>query len=107
LQKNITREEYERLVNLAGRLAIAAASLLIIVKLVAWIATGSSSILAALTDSLMDVTTSIINLLKPTDNLTDFANDSFKNVGELYNNVYPGIDSKFIEITNYKKYNST
>lgn len=51
--------------------------------------------------------TSIINLLKPTDNLSDFANDSFKNVGELYNNVYPGIDSKFIEITNYKKYNST
>ena len=63
MQKNITREEYERSVTLAGRLAIAAASLLIIVKLVAWVATGSSSILAALTDSLMDVTTSIINLL--------------------------------------------
>lgn len=63
MQTNITKEEYGRLVNLAGRAAIAAASLLIIVKFLAWIMTGSSSILAALTDSLMDVTTSIINLL--------------------------------------------
>lgn len=47
---------------MAGRTAIVAASLLIIVKLLAWFMTGSSSILAALTDSLMDVTTSIINL---------------------------------------------
>jgi len=62
LQGNISKEEYSRLVNLAGRAAIIAASLLIIVKLLAWFVTGSSSILAALTDSLMDVTTSIINL---------------------------------------------
>lgn len=58
----MSKEEYARLVNLAGRVAIATASLLIIVKLLAWFMTGSSSILAALTDSLMDVTTSIINL---------------------------------------------
>jgi len=63
LQENISNEEYSRLVNLAGRAAIVAASLLIIVKLLAWFATGSASILAALTDSLMDVTSSIINLL--------------------------------------------
>jgi len=63
LHKNITTEEYNKLVNLAGRVAIASASLLIIIKLIAWIMTGSTSILAALTDSLMDVTTSIINLL--------------------------------------------
>ncbi|MCP4323900.1 MAG: cation diffusion facilitator family transporter [Psychromonas sp.] len=58
----MSKDEYSRLVNLAGRAAIVAASLLIIVKLLAWFMTGSSSILAALTDSLMDVTTSIINL---------------------------------------------
>lgn len=62
LQKNISKEEYARLVSLAGRVAIVVASLLIMVKLLAWFATGSSSILAALTDSLMDVTTSIISL---------------------------------------------
>jgi len=55
-------EEYAYLVKRAGQAAIIAASLLIIVKLIAWIMTGSSSILAALTDSLMDVTASIINL---------------------------------------------
>jgi len=63
LHKNISKEEYGRLVNLAGRAAVVAASLLIVVKLIAWVMTGSTSILAALTDSLMDVTTSIINLL--------------------------------------------
>lgn len=63
MQTNISQEEYGRLVKRAGSAAIAAASLLIIVKLSAWMITGSSSILAALTDSLMDVTTSIINLL--------------------------------------------
>lgn len=63
MQTNISQEEYGRLVKLAGRAAIVAATLLIIVKLTAWIITGSSSILAALTDSLMDITTSIINLL--------------------------------------------
>jgi len=62
LKEKLSKEEYARLVNLAARAAIVAASLLIIVKLLAWFATGSSSILAALTDSLMDVTTSIINL---------------------------------------------
>ena len=62
MQEKISKEEYSRLVNLAGRAAIIAASLLIFVKLLAWFATGSSSILAALTDSLMDVTTSIISL---------------------------------------------
>lgn len=63
LQPNISKEEYARLVKMAGKLAIAAASLLIVIKLIAWFITDSSSILAALTDSLMDVTTSIINLL--------------------------------------------
>ena len=74
MQQNLSKEEYARLVNLAGRAAIVVASLLIIVKLVAWFMTDSSSILAALTDSIMDVTTSIINLLaikialQPADN---------------------------------------
>ena len=55
-------EQYGHLVKRAGQAAIIAASLLIVVKLIAWIMTGSSSILAALTDSLVDVCASIINL---------------------------------------------
>ena len=55
-------EQYGHLVKRAGQAAIIAASLLIVIKLIAWIMTGSSSILAALTDSLVDVCASIINL---------------------------------------------
>lgn len=62
MQKKLTKDEYGRLVKKAGRIAIVTALLLIIVKLLAWFMTGSSSVLAALTDSLMDVTTSIISL---------------------------------------------
>lgn len=89
MHKNIEKEEYKRLVNLAGRVAIAAASLLILVKLIAWIMTGSSSILAALTDSLMDVTTSIINLLaikialQPADNEHRFGHGKAESLAGL------------------------
>jgi len=89
LQTNISKEEYSRLVNLAGRAAIVAASLLIIVKLLAWFMTGSSSILAALTDSLMDVTTSIINLfaikiaLQPADDEHRFGHGKAESLAGL------------------------
>ena len=62
MNKSTQAEQYNHLVRRAGQAAIVAASLLIIVKLIAWIMTGSSSILAALTDSLVDVCASIINL---------------------------------------------
>ena len=63
MNQSAQSEQYAYLVKRAGQAAIIAASLLIIVKLIAWMVTGSSSVLAALTDSLMDVTTSILNLV--------------------------------------------
>ncbi|MFT6986104.1 MAG: ferrous-iron efflux pump FieF [Psychromonas sp.] len=89
MEKNITKEEYGLLVNRAGRAAVVAASLLIIVKLIAWIVTGSSSVLAALTDSLMDVTTSIINLwaikiaLQPADDEHRFGHGKAESLAGL------------------------
>lgn len=89
MQKNISKEEYARLVNIAGRVAIAVASLLIVVKLLAWFMTGSSSVLAALTDSLMDVTTSIINLfaikiaLQPADDEHRFGHGKAESLAGL------------------------
>ena len=89
MSEHIQKNEYSRLVNLAGRAAILAASILIIVKLVAWIITGSSSILAALTDSLMDVTTSIINLfaikvaLQPADDEHRFGHGKAESLAGL------------------------
>ncbi|MDO6524797.1 cation diffusion facilitator family transporter [Motilimonas sp. 1_MG-2023] len=55
--------EYSKLVTIAGWAAAGTATLLIITKLVAWFFTDSTSILASLTDSLMDVAASIINLI--------------------------------------------
>lgn len=55
--------EYSKLVTVAGWAAAGTATLLITVKLVAWFFTDSASILASLTDSLMDVAASVINLI--------------------------------------------
>jgi len=55
--------DYSRLVKLAAVAATVTAALLILIKLIAWLFTGSASILATLTDSLMDVAASVINLM--------------------------------------------
>jgi ferrous-iron efflux pump FieF len=65
--------EAARLLTLATTASVATAGILVIVKLAAWLVTGSVSVLASLVDSLMDVLASTINLvavrysLKPAD----------------------------------------
>ncbi len=59
----MTTTSYSRWVTLAGLASTATAGILIIAKLAAWLMTGSSSLLASLTDSLMDISASIINLV--------------------------------------------
>lgn len=97
-------EEYAYLVKRAGQAAIIAASLLIIVKLIAWMVTGSSSILAALTDSLMDVTTSIINLfaikiaLQPADKEHRFGHGKAESLAGLAQAAFISGSSVFLMI---------
>ena len=55
--------EHARLLRLATRASVAVASLLIITKAIAWWLSGSISMLAGLTDSLLDGVTSFLNLL--------------------------------------------
>lgn len=55
--------EYNQKVNRAAKLAIAVATILIIIKAVAWWQTGSIAILAAMTDSLVDLFASVTNIL--------------------------------------------
>ncbi|WP_406665074.1 cation diffusion facilitator family transporter [Gallaecimonas sp. GXIMD1310] len=65
---------YQKLVKRATLASTCVAILLILSKLVAWLLTGSASMLASLTDSLMDVSASLINLfavryaMQPADN---------------------------------------
>lgn len=53
----------DRLVRLATYASVAAASLLIVVKLAAWVATDSVAILSTLIDSVLDAAASLVNLL--------------------------------------------
>ena len=55
--------EHARLLRLATRASVAVAGLLIVTKAVAWWLSGSISMLAGLTDSLLDGVTSLLNLL--------------------------------------------
>ncbi|MBK1717694.1 cation diffusion facilitator family transporter [Thiocystis violacea] len=59
---NAGAAETARLLRLATHASVATASLLILVKLVAWLLTGSVSVLASLVDSAMDAGASLVNL---------------------------------------------
>ena len=56
-------QDKARLLRLATYASVGTATLLILVKLAAWLITGSVSVLASLVDSLMDVGASLVNLL--------------------------------------------
>ncbi|WP_434950011.1 cation efflux pump FieF [Shewanella sp. HL-SH4] len=55
--------EYDFWVKLASRAAVATALCLIVIKLVAWLYSGSASMLASLTDSFADALASIVNFI--------------------------------------------
>ncbi|QLE87327.1 cation diffusion facilitator family transporter [Shewanella sp. Scap07] len=55
--------QYDFWVKLASRAAVATAFTLIIIKLAAWIYSGSASMLASLTDSFADALASIVNFI--------------------------------------------
>ncbi|MFC5076318.1 CDF family cation-efflux transporter FieF [Vibrio thalassae] len=59
----MTQNKYARLVTVAAWTATTIASLLFIVKVLAWWVTGSVSLLASLIDSVIDIAASVINLL--------------------------------------------
>lgn len=58
-----TNPEHARLLRLATRASVGVASVLIVTKAIAWWLSGSVSMLAGLTDSLLDGVTSLLNLL--------------------------------------------
>lgn len=59
----VTSERTARLMRSATYASVATASVLIVVKLGAWAATGSLSMLSTLVDSLLDVVASLVNLV--------------------------------------------
>ncbi|MGC5701846.1 cation diffusion facilitator family transporter [Pseudomonas sp. NFXW11] len=59
----IASPEHARLLRLATRASVTVASILIVTKAIAWWLSGSVSMLAGLTDSVLDGFTSLLNLL--------------------------------------------
>lgn len=57
------QQEYKKLVTVAAWSATIVASLLLIVKVIAWWITGSVSLLASLIDSMLDIAASTVNLI--------------------------------------------
>ena len=63
MSQGLSRSDQGRLMRRATQASVAVASLLIAAKLVAWIMTGSVSLLSALVDSLLDVAASLVTLV--------------------------------------------
>jgi ferrous-iron efflux pump FieF len=58
-----TSSEYDFWVKLASRASVATALCLIVIKLIAWLHSGSASMLGSLTDSFADALASIVNFI--------------------------------------------
>ncbi|MFT4925611.1 MAG: ferrous-iron efflux pump FieF [Phenylobacterium sp.] len=83
------RAQYERLVKAASWAPLVAVSILIICKIYAWVMTGSASIMATLTDSILDIAASGISFfviryaLEPADNEHRFGHGKAESLAGL------------------------
>lgn len=88
------KHEYARLVTLAAWTATIVASMLLIVKLVAWWVTGSVSLLASLIDSMLDIAASLVNLvvvrysLQPADREHTFGHGKAESLAALAQSMF-------------------
>ncbi|MDG6882218.1 Ferrous-iron efflux pump FieF [Phocoenobacter uteri] len=82
-------EQYKTLVTRATTLAVVVAGLLLLFKIAVWWITDSISILAAMTDSLLDVCASVMNILvlrfalKPADDNHSFGHSKAESLAAL------------------------
>lgn len=87
-------QEYEKYVKRAATLAIAVALTLIVIKAFAWWQTGSMAILAAMTDSLVDLFASATNIvvlrfaLQPADDNHTFGHGKAESLAALVQSAF-------------------
>jgi ferrous-iron efflux pump FieF len=92
--KKESNHHYSKLVKRAALAATVTATLLIITKLIAWLGSGSASLLASLTDSLMDVAASLLNLLalryatQPADDEHRFGHGKMESLAALAQSMF-------------------
>ena len=91
---HIAPDQYQQYVRRAATAATATACLLITLKLVAYLASGSTSVLAALVDSLMDAAASLLNLLalrfatQPADDQHRFGHGKMESLAALGQSLF-------------------
>ena len=96
--------EHARLLRLATRASVAVASLLIVTKAVAWWLSGSISMLAGLTDSLLDGVTSFLNLLavhyalRPADDDHRYGHGKAESLAGMAQALFIGVSAVLIAV---------
>ncbi len=103
---------YKKLVLLAGFASVAVALLLIAMKFVVWIISGSSTILASLVDSSLDLGASLVNLqalryaLRPADREHRFGHYKAEALAALCQAAFIGGSAFFLVIHGFERLNS-
>ena len=96
--------DHARLLRLATRASVAVASLLIVTKAIAWWLSGSISMLAGLTDSLLDGVTSFLNLLavhyalRPADDDHRYGHGKAESLAGMAQALFIGVSAVLIAV---------
>lgn len=102
-------EQYKKLVKRAANLAIVVACSLILIKAFAWWQTGSISILAAMTDSVVDLFASIVNVfvlrfaLQPADERHAFGHGKAESLAAIAQSAFISGSAAFLLLQGFYK----
>ncbi|KEY58955.1 CDF family cation-efflux transporter FieF [Serratia sp. DD3] len=101
-------KQYARLVQSAALAATTVASVLLLIKILAWYLTGSVSLLAALVDSLVDIAASVTNLLvvryslQPADAKHAFGHGKAESLAALAQSMFISGSALFLFLTGFQ-----
>ncbi len=90
----MTKEHNDKLVKFASYASVATAIIIMVAKTYAWLFTESQSILASLMDSLLDISSSVINLvairvsLVPPDDNHRFGHEKFQDLAIFSQSIF-------------------
>ncbi|WP_342245994.1 cation diffusion facilitator family transporter [Pseudomonas sp. OTU5201] len=102
---------HAQLLRLATRASLAVAIILVIAKAIAWVMSGSVSLLAGLTDSLMDSAASLLNLLavhyalKPADDDHRYGHGKAEALAGLAQALFISVSSVLVAAQAYERLN--
>ena len=104
------KQNYGKLITLAAWTATIVASLLLIVKVVAWWVTGSVSLLASLIDSMLDIAASVVNLvvirysLQPADKEHRFGHGKAESLAALAQAMFISGSAVFLILNGIERF---